>query len=73
MSAVFLNSFINHYILENQPIEDMQTPIPALILVVVALPAIQLLYLLDEANNPSVTLKTVNTRANRVSFLHNSF
>nr|YP_009535656.1 cytochrome c oxidase subunit 2 [Gecarcoidea natalis]YP_010164071.1 cytochrome c oxidase subunit II [Gecarcoidea lalandii]AYJ22384.1 cytochrome c oxidase subunit 2 [Gecarcoidea natalis]QRK27373.1 cytochrome c oxidase subunit 2 [Gecarcoidea lalandii] len=59
MSTLFFNSFINRYMLENQPIEVIWTSIPALILIFIALPSLRLLYLLDEVNNPSMTIKTI--------------
>nr|YP_007317572.1 cytochrome c oxidase subunit II [Ilyoplax deschampsi]AEH05070.1 cytochrome c oxidase subunit II [Ilyoplax deschampsi] len=59
MSTLFFNLFVNRYMLENQPIEVIWTSIPALILIFIALPSLRLLYLLDEVNNPSMTLKTI--------------
>nr|WRK84352.1 cytochrome c oxidase subunit II [Parasesarma affine] len=59
MATLFFNSFINRYMLENQPIEIIWTSIPAFILIFIALPSLRLLYLLDEVNNPSMTLKTI--------------
>nr|YP_009567673.1 cytochrome c oxidase subunit II [Neoeriocheir leptognathus]QBB87147.1 cytochrome c oxidase subunit II [Neoeriocheir leptognathus] len=59
MATLFFNSFINRYMLENQPIEVIWTSIPAFILIFIALPSLRLLYLLDEVNNPSMTLKTI--------------
>lgn len=59
ISTLFFNLFVNRYILENQPIEVIWTSIPALILIFIALPSLRLLYLLDEVNNPSITLKTI--------------
>nr|YP_009251013.1 cytochrome c oxidase subunit II [Parasesarma tripectinis]AMY96209.1 cytochrome c oxidase subunit II [Parasesarma tripectinis] len=59
MSTLFFNSFINRYMLENQPIEIIWTSIPAFILIFIALPSLRLLYLLDEVNSPSMTLKTI--------------
>nr|YP_009107257.1 cytochrome c oxidase subunit II [Cyclograpsus granulosus]CEH11260.1 cytochrome c oxidase subunit 2 [Cyclograpsus granulosus] len=59
MSTLFFNSFINRYMLENQPIEVIWTSVPALILIFIALPSLRLLYLLDEVNSPSMTLKTI--------------
>nr|QEJ81981.1 cytochrome c oxidase subunit 2 [Tubuca paradussumieri] len=59
MSTLFFNSFINRYMLENQPIEVIWTSIPAIILIFIALPSLRLLYLLDEVNSPSLTLKTI--------------
>nr|YP_009642121.1 cytochrome c oxidase subunit II [Austruca lactea]QBZ78054.1 cytochrome c oxidase subunit II [Austruca lactea]QFG40131.1 cytochrome c oxidase subunit 2 [Austruca lactea] len=59
MSTLFFNHFINRYMLENQPIEVIWTSIPAIILIFIALPSLRLLYLLDEVNSPSLTLKTI--------------
>nr|YP_010385017.1 cytochrome c oxidase subunit II [Hapalocarcinus marsupialis]UPL65027.1 cytochrome oxidase subunit II [Hapalocarcinus marsupialis] len=59
MFNLMSNSFINRYMLENQPIEIIWTSIPAIILIFIALPSLRLLYLLDEVNNPSLTLKTI--------------
>lgn len=59
LSSVLVNSFINKFILDNQVVELIWTSIPAVILVFIALPSLRLLYLLDEVNNPILTLKTV--------------
>nr|YP_010385030.1 cytochrome c oxidase subunit II [Pinnaxodes major]UPL65040.1 cytochrome oxidase subunit II [Pinnaxodes major] len=59
MASLFSNSLINRYMLENQPIEIIWTSVPALILIFIALPSLRLLYLLDEINSPSLTLKTI--------------
>nr|AWW91888.1 cytochrome c oxidase subunit II [Hemigrapsus penicillatus]UEK25913.1 cytochrome c oxidase subunit II [Hemigrapsus takanoi] len=59
MATLFSNTLINRYMLENQPIEVIWTSIPAFILIFIALPSLRLLYLLDEVNNPSMTLKTI--------------
>nr|YP_010384991.1 cytochrome c oxidase subunit II [Plagusia squamosa]UPL65001.1 cytochrome oxidase subunit II [Plagusia squamosa] len=59
MSTLFFNKFIDRYMLENQPIEVIWTSIPAIILIFIALPSLRLLYLLDEVNTPSLTLKTI--------------
>nr|YP_009123696.1 cytochrome c oxidase subunit II [Euastacus armatus]AJN90570.1 cytochrome c oxidase subunit 2 [Euastacus armatus] len=53
------NSLINRYLLENQTIEIIWTILPSIILIFIALPSLRLLYLLDETNNSSVTLKTI--------------
>nr|YP_009050441.1 cytochrome c oxidase subunit II [Paraglypturus tonganus (nomen nudum)]AIG22701.1 cytochrome c oxidase subunit II [Paraglypturus tonganus (nomen nudum)] len=59
MGSLFFNKYINRFLLENQNIEIVWTILPALILIFIALPSLRLLYLLDEVNNPSVTLKVV--------------
>nr|YP_009262394.1 cytochrome c oxidase subunit II [Gramastacus insolitus]ANI86970.1 cytochrome c oxidase subunit 2 [Gramastacus insolitus] len=53
------NSFINRFLLENQTIEIIWTILPAVILIFIAMPSLRLLYLLDETNNSSITIKTV--------------
>nr|YP_009973284.1 cytochrome c oxidase subunit II [Chinapotamon maolanense]QNH92735.1 cytochrome c oxidase subunit II [Chinapotamon maolanense] len=57
--TLFLNGLIYRYMLENQTIEMIWTMIPAIILIFIALPSLRLLYLLDEVNYPSITLKTI--------------
>nr|YP_009498537.1 cytochrome c oxidase subunit 2 [Alpheus hoplocheles]AWK60852.1 cytochrome c oxidase subunit 2 [Alpheus hoplocheles] len=59
MSTLFFNKLVNRFLLEHQNIETIWTILPALILIFIALPSLRLLYLLDEVNNPSVTLKTI--------------
>nr|YP_009107530.1 cytochrome c oxidase subunit II [Enoplometopus debelius]AIU44727.1 cytochrome c oxidase subunit II [Enoplometopus debelius] len=59
MSQLFFNSFMNRFLLEHQTIEIIWTILPAIILIFIALPSLRLLYLLDEVNNPSITLKTI--------------
>nr|ANJ60493.1 cytochrome c oxidase subunit 2 [Neoglyphea inopinata]ANJ60506.1 cytochrome c oxidase subunit 2 [Neoglyphea inopinata] len=59
MASLFFNFLTNRFLLENQMIEIIWTILPALILIFIALPSLRLLYLLDEVNNPSVTLKTI--------------
>ena len=59
ITRLFFNKYINRFLLENQTIEVIWTVAPALILIFIALPSLRLLYLLDEVNNPSVTLKSI--------------
>nr|AML26405.1 cytochrome c oxidase subunit II [Staphylinidae sp. BMNH 1274637] len=59
MSNLFLNKFSYRYLLEGQMIELIWTILPALTLILIALPSLKLLYLLDETNNPSITIKTI--------------
>nr|QFG40114.1 cytochrome c oxidase subunit 2 [Alpheus randalli] len=59
MSTLFVNKLINRFLLEHQNIETIWTILPALILIFIALPSLRLLYLLDEVNSPSITLKTI--------------
>nr|YP_009926436.1 cytochrome c oxidase subunit II [Lysmata amboinensis]QNH68779.1 cytochrome c oxidase subunit II [Lysmata amboinensis] len=57
--SLFPNKFINRNLLEEQTIEIIWTVLPAIILVFIALPSLRLLYLLDEVNTPSVTVKAI--------------
>nr|WGO57901.1 cytochrome c oxidase subunit II [Cyrtonotula longialata] len=53
------NMFTNRFLLEGQLIEVAWTIAPAIILIFIAIPSLRLLYLMDEINNPMVTLKTI--------------
>lgn len=59
IATLFFNTFTNRFLLENQAIEVIWTTLPALILIFIALPSLRLLYLLDEVNSPSITLKAI--------------
>nr|YP_009654890.1 cytochrome c oxidase subunit II [Eocanthecona thomsoni]QCI09867.1 cytochrome c oxidase subunit II [Eocanthecona thomsoni] len=53
------NLLINRYLLEGQTIELIWTMLPAITLIFIALPSLRLLYMIDEVNNPSITLKVI--------------
>nr|YP_010179699.1 cytochrome c oxidase subunit II [Cryptotympana atrata]AWV83187.1 cytochrome oxidase subunit II [Cryptotympana atrata]QUV77442.1 cytochrome c oxidase subunit II [Cryptotympana atrata] len=59
MVMLFLNGLINRFLLEGQLIEFVWTLLPAMILIFIALPSLRLLYMLDEVNNPMLTLKII--------------
>lgn len=59
MAILFFNKYINRFLLHGQIIEIIWTILPAIILIFIALPSIRILYLLDEVNNPSITLKAI--------------
>nr|APU89569.1 cytochrome oxidase subunit 2 [Armadillidium album] len=59
LSSVVLNKNINRSLLENQTLEMIWTTFPMMILLFIALPSLRLLYLLDEVNSPSLTMKVV--------------
>lgn len=54
-----VNSYINRYLLDGQIIEIIWTVLPAIILIILALPSLRLLYLIDETTEPRITLKTI--------------
>lgn len=53
------NKYVNRYLLDGQIIEIIWTVLPAVILIILALPSLRLLYLIDETTEPSITLKTI--------------
>nr|YP_010384350.1 cytochrome c oxidase subunit II [Alima pacifica]UGW52247.1 cytochrome c oxidase subunit II [Alima pacifica] len=59
MASLLTNKFVNRFLLEGQTIEIIWTMLPAVILLFIAFPSLRLLYLLDEVNEPAITLKTI--------------
>nr|WAX37271.1 cytochrome c oxidase subunit 2 [Auzakia danava] len=59
MISLFFNKYINRFLLEEQTIELIWTILPAITLIFIALPSLRLLYLLDELNNPLITIKSI--------------
>nr|UPU95829.1 cytochrome c oxidase subunit II [Monochroa sp.] len=59
MLNLFFNKYINRFLLEGQTIELIWTILPAITLIFIALPSLRLLYLLDDLNNPLITLKSI--------------
>nr|YP_009364247.1 cytochrome c oxidase subunit II [Anaulaciulus koreanus]ARF02892.1 cytochrome c oxidase subunit II [Anaulaciulus koreanus] len=53
------NKLLNSNLLQGQEIELIWTLLPAIILIFIALPSLRLLYLLDEVNQSTLTLKTL--------------
>nr|QHN56419.1 cytochrome c oxidase subunit 2 [Dohrniphora cornuta] len=59
MVSLFFNQFTNRFLLHGQTIEIIWTVLPAIILLFIAFPSLRLLYLLDEINEPMITLKSI--------------
>jgi len=57
--ALIINNFSARDIFEAQEVETIWTILPAIILIFLALPSLRLLYLLDELEQPSLTIKTI--------------
>lgn len=57
--SIIFNSFTHRYLLEGQLIEIIWTILPAIILILIALPSLRLLYILDEIYNPIITVKAI--------------
>nr|YP_009466903.1 cytochrome c oxidase subunit II [Hsunycteris thomasi]AOS49698.1 cytochrome c oxidase subunit II [Hsunycteris thomasi] len=45
--------------MDAQEVETIWTILPAIILITIALPSLRILYMMDEINNPSMTVKTM--------------
>nr|YP_008593694.1 cytochrome c oxidase subunit II [Rexea nakamurai]BAN83701.1 cytochrome c oxidase subunit II [Rexea nakamurai] len=52
-------SLTDKYILDSQEVEIIWTVLPAIILILIALPSLRLLYLMDEINAPHLTIKAI--------------
>lgn len=59
IGILFFNNYTNRYLLHGQTIEIIWTILPAIVLLFIAFPSLRLLYLLDEINEPIITLKTI--------------
>nr|QGX86693.1 cytochrome c oxidase subunit II [Glaucostegus granulatus] len=57
--AMVSTKLTNKYILDSQEIEIVWTIVPAIILVMIALPSLRILYLMDEVNDPHITIKAL--------------
>nr|YP_003331369.1 cytochrome c oxidase subunit II [Apatides fortis]ACM45052.1 cytochrome c oxidase subunit II [Apatides fortis] len=57
--SLFPNKYNYRHLLEGQVIELIWTILPAITLVFIALPSLRILYLLEELNNPAITIKTI--------------
>nr|BDA81223.1 cytochrome c oxidase subunit II [Rhinogobius tandikan]BDA81236.1 cytochrome c oxidase subunit II [Rhinogobius tandikan]BDA81249.1 cytochrome c oxidase subunit II [Rhinogobius tandikan]BDA81262.1 cytochrome c oxidase subunit II [Rhinogobius tandikan] len=57
--AMVSTKLTNMYILDSQEIEIIWTILPAIILILIALPSLRILYLMDEINNPHLTVKAI--------------
>nr|YP_010957150.1 cytochrome c oxidase subunit II [Stathmonotus gymnodermis]WMY90438.1 cytochrome c oxidase subunit II [Stathmonotus gymnodermis] len=57
--AMVSTRLTNKFILDSQEIEIIWTVLPAMILILIALPSLRILYLMDEINDPHLTIKAV--------------
>nr|YP_001293752.1 cytochrome c oxidase subunit II [Ilisha africana]YP_009945476.1 cytochrome c oxidase subunit II [Ilisha striatula]BBF17028.1 cytochrome c oxidase subunit II [Opisthopterus tardoore]BBF17067.1 cytochrome c oxidase subunit II [Ilisha sirishai]QOE56027.1 cytochrome c oxidase subunit II [Ilisha striatula]BAF64065.1 cytochrome c oxidase subunit II [Ilisha africana] len=57
--AMVSTKLTNKYILDSQEIEIVWTILPAIILILIALPSLRILYLMDEINDPHLTIKAM--------------
>nr|YP_007627125.1 cytochrome c oxidase subunit II [Epinephelus fasciatomaculosus]AGG84337.1 cytochrome c oxidase subunit II [Epinephelus fasciatomaculosus] len=59
MVAMVSTKLTNKYILDSQEIEIIWTILPAVVLILIALPSLRILYLMDEINDPHITIKAM--------------
>nr|QUI77247.1 cytochrome c oxidase subunit II [Empoascanara gracilis] len=59
MFKIMINKFNNQLMLENQTIELIWTILPAIMLIFIALPSLKILYMIEETNKPSMTIKAI--------------
>nr|APX39392.1 cytochrome c oxidase subunit 2 [Aphthona melancholica] len=59
MITLFFNKLTHRYLLEGQMIEIIWTILPTITLIFIAIPSLRLIYILDEINNPAITIKTI--------------
>nr|APX39942.1 cytochrome c oxidase subunit 2 [Chaetocnema scheffleri] len=59
MATLFMNKLTNRYLLDGQMIEIIWTILPTITLIFIAIPSLRLIYILDEINNPTITVKTI--------------
>nr|YP_009122034.1 cytochrome c oxidase subunit II [Apolemichthys kingi]YP_009159325.1 cytochrome c oxidase subunit II [Apolemichthys griffisi]AJH65792.1 cytochrome c oxidase subunit 2 [Apolemichthys kingi]AKQ08935.1 cytochrome c oxidase subunit II [Apolemichthys griffisi] len=57
--AMVTTKIYDKYILDSQEIEIIWTVLPAVILIMIALPSLRILYIMDEVNDPHLTVKAM--------------
>nr|AKM70265.1 cytochrome c oxidase subunit II [Rhinolophus sinicus sinicus] len=59
ISLMLTTSLTHTSTMDAQEVETIWTILPAIILIMIALPSLRILYMMDEINNPSLTVKTM--------------
>lgn len=59
ISLILTTSLTHTSTIDAQEVETIWTILPAIILIIIALPSLRILYMMDEINNPSITIKTL--------------
>nr|AYM85166.1 cytochrome c oxidase subunit II [Galerucella sp. EMHAU-15070821] len=59
LMSLFFNKYTHRYLLEGQSIEIIWTILPTITLIFIAIPSLRLIYILDEVNNPTLTIKAI--------------
>ena len=59
ISLILTTKLTHTSTIDAQEVETVWTILPAIILILIALPSLRILYIMDEINNPSLTVKTI--------------
>nr|AIZ97025.1 cytochrome c oxidase subunit II [Pampus sp. Li et al., 2014] len=59
ITILISTKFTNMNLLDSQEIEVVWTVLPAVVLILIALPSLRILYLMDEVNDPHLTIKAM--------------
>nr|YP_010492272.1 cytochrome c oxidase subunit II [Bassaricyon gabbii]UWM94674.1 cytochrome c oxidase subunit II [Bassaricyon gabbii] len=59
ISSMLTTKLMHTNTMDAQEVETVWTILPAIILILIALPSLRILYMMDEINNPSLTVKTM--------------
>lgn len=59
ISLMLTTSLTHTSTIDAQEVETIWTILPAIILIIIALPSLRILYIIDEINNPYITIKTL--------------
>nr|YP_010271133.1 cytochrome c oxidase subunit II [Anchon yunnanense]UKB86898.1 cytochrome c oxidase subunit II [Anchon yunnanense] len=59
ITSIMLNKYMSRLLLESQSLEIIWTMMPAVTLIFIALPSLRILYLIEEAMNPLMTIKVI--------------
>lgn len=59
ISVMLTTSLTHTSTIDAQEVETIWTILPAIILIIIALPSLRILYIMDEINNPYLTVKTM--------------
>nr|WDD44890.1 cytochrome oxidase subunit 2 [Palawanosorex muscorum] len=59
ISAMLTTKLTHTSTMDAQAVETIWTILPAIILILIALPSLRILYMMDEINNPTLSIKTV--------------
>ena len=59
ISLILTTNLTHTSTIDAQEVETIWTILPAIILILIALPSLRILYIIDEINNPCITIKTL--------------